>query len=258
MLLVWSVFVASLLGSVHCAAMCGAFACMTSPLGRGGRNAGHPAASGASRGPAFPHSRFSTTIAYHLGRLTSYVALGLVAGTLGARLDRAGELLGLTRLAAVLSGILMVAWALGTIAAHLGVRVPVTLAPEWARRAIGAALGIARDRSLTQRAYLIGLATTLLPCGWLYAFVVVAAGTGSALVGANVMFVFWIGTLPMLTAIIAGSAKGFTPLARRMPTVSALIVLALGVLSMIGKLRMPTPGDHLASMHMSSVHVGSR
>jgi len=110
-----------------------------------------------------------------------------------------------------------------------------------------------------QRAYLIGLATTLLPCGWLYTFVVVAAGTGSALAGANVMFVFWVGTIPMLTAVTAGALRLFAPAMRRMPIATALIVLVLGVLSIIGKLRMPTVHAHAPMiMQTSSVHVLGR
>ena len=45
-----------------------------------------------------------------------------------------------------------------------------------------------------------GLLTTLLPCGWLYAFVALAAGTASAPLGALVMLTFWIGTLPAIAA----------------------------------------------------------
>lgn len=250
MLLVWGVLVASLLGSLHCAAMCGAFACMASPL-----STRHPdAAASPSARSALPRSRRSSAIAYNIGRLTSYVALGLLAGTFGARIDDAGALAGWSHLAAVIAGALMIAWALGTIAAQVGVRVPITLAPEWARRALGGVLAAARDRSQTQRAFLIGLVTTLLPCGWLYTFVVVAAGTGSALLGAGVMVVFWIGTLPMLATIAGGSARVFGPLARRLPIATALLVFALGVLSIIGKLRMPLAPEH-ASMHMSSFNA---
>ena len=253
MLLVWGVLVASLLGSVHCAAMCGTFACMASPV----RHPGHPDGREAAGGPALPPSWLEQS-AYHVGRLISYLILGLIAGTLGARVDRAGELAGLSHLAAVVAGCLMVAWAAGTIASHLGVKVPVTLAPEWARKAIGGALSVARDRSRTPRAFLIGFATTLLPCGWLYTFVVVAAGTGSALLATNVMFVFWLGTLPMLAIVVAGAGRLLGPLARRMPIATAMIVLLLGLLSIAGKLRMPSVHTHEVSMHMPSADVVSR
>ena len=235
--------------------MCGAFACMAAGHGGHGGHRSHPDAREARGGPAFAQSRVSTASAYHLGRLTSYVLLGLTAGALGARLDIAGANVGLSHFAAVIAGVLMVAWALGTIATHVGVRIPVSLAPEWARRALGAVLVAARDRSQLPRSFLIGLVTTLLPCGWLYTFVVVAAGTGSALVGANVMFVFWMGTLPMLATIAATSARAFAPLAQRLPIATATIVLVLGVLSIAGKLRMPTVTGHGAAMHMSSANV---
>ena len=249
MLVVWGVFVASLLGSVHCAAMCGTFACMASPIRRG-HGDDRSAAAGA---PAWLEQS-----AYHAGRLTSYLLLGLIAGGLGARVDRLGGLAGWSHLAAIVAGCLMVAWAAGTIASHVGVKVPVTLAPEWARKAIGGALSIARDRSRLPRAYLIGLATTLLPCGWLYTFVVVAGGTGSAFLGANVMLVFWLGTLPMLAMVVAGAGRLLGPLARRLPIATAMIVLLLGLLSIAGKLRMPSVHAHELSMHAPSVHVVGR
>ena len=164
----------------------------------------------------------------------------------------------MSHIAAIVSGSLMVAWAAGTIASHAGVKVPVTLAPEWARKAIGGALTIARDRSRTPRAFLIGVATTLLPCGWLYTFVVVAGGTGSAPLGAYVMLVFWVGTLPMLTMVVAGAGHLLGPLARRMPIATAMIVLVLGLLSIAGKLRMPTVHTHEPSKHMLSANVVHR
>ena len=52
-------------------------------------------------------------------------------------------------------------------------------APRFMQRLVQAGHRRAMNRSPVARAALIGLLTTLLPCGWLYAFVVTAAG-GSA------------------------------------------------------------------------------
>ena len=103
MLLVIGVLVASLLGSVHCAGMCGGFVCFY--------------AGGAGSGTR-------AHVAYNVGRLASYLFLGLVAGMVGATVDRFGALAGLSRGAAVLSGTLMVAWGLSTLLAARGVRWP--------------------------------------------------------------------------------------------------------------------------------------
>jgi sulfite exporter TauE/SafE len=47
--------------------------------------------------------------------------------------------------------------------------------------------------------FLMGLATVLLPCGWLYSFIVSALAARSAVAGAIVMTVFWASSLPALS-----------------------------------------------------------
>lgn len=227
MTLVLGVLVASLLGSVHCGAMCGAFTCLYAPPGKAGG--------------AWSHA------AYNLGRLVSYTLLGLVAGAAGARTNALGEQAGMAQLAGVVAGVLMIAWAMGVFAASLGARLPFTLAPEWAKRTFGTVLVAARHRSARTRALLVGLVTTLLPCGWLYTFVVVAGGTGGALRGASVMVAFWLGTVPIMVTVGWTAARALRPVARRLPLVSAALVLALGVLSVAGKLHAPS--DASAHMH---------
>ncbi|MFI5246076.1 MAG: sulfite exporter TauE/SafE family protein, partial [Gemmatimonadales bacterium] len=208
MTLVAGVLLASLVGSIHCAAMCGGFVCSY---------AGTRSAHGFADLPAH--------LAYNGGRLVSYLLLGLGAGAIGARIDDLGRLAGVGRGAAVLAGTLMVAWALATLGAALGVRIPGTFAPAWLQRRLGSALLAMRDRPPIARAALTGLLTTLLPCGWLYTFVVTAGGTGSALAGAGTMLAFWIGTVPALLAVGFGAQRLLGPLARRLPLAAATVVL---------------------------------
>lgn len=47
--------------------------------------------------------------------------------------------------------------------------------------------------------FLMGLTTVLLPCGWLYSFIVSALAARSAIAGAIVMTVFWASSLPALS-----------------------------------------------------------
>ena len=56
---------------------------------------------------------------------------------------------------------------------------------------------LVRERPPVARALLLGLFSTLLPCGWLYAFAVLAAGTGGPWTGMLVMAAFWAGTVPV-------------------------------------------------------------
>jgi sulfite exporter TauE/SafE len=220
MALVLAVLLASLLGSVHCAAMCGAFVCFYAASG--------PAAS--------RRTDFAGHAAYNLGRLVSYLTLGAVAGTIGAALDRAGVLAGLGKIAAIAAGAMIVVWGIHAALAAVGARMPGPRVPAGWQRAMGGALERVRDRPPIIRAAVTGLVTTLLPCGWLYAFTVTAAGTGTPLRSMLVMFVFWLGTLPMMVAVGLSARRFFGPWRQRLPLVSASLLVMLGLFSIASHL----------------------
>jgi len=235
---VLGVLLSSLLGSVHCAGMCGGFVCFYAEGGAGREPA---------RGP-LPHA------AYNGGRLISYLLLGAAAGTIGAMLDRAGALAGISRAAAIVAGMLMVIWGASTILATRGIKLPLEmpLPLQWVQREFGAALRQLRDASPTVRAAATGLLTTLLPCGWLYIFVAMAGGTGSTMRGMLLMLAFWAGTLPMMVAVGVSAQHLFGPLRRKLPLVTATLVVVLGLLTITGRLRPPAVGsarDHAEMTH---------
>ena len=220
MTLALAVLVASLLGSVHCAAMCGAFVCFyASPQG-----------TSSARDEAGAHA------AYNLGRLASYTLLGVTAGAIGHALNAAGSIAGIQRVAAITAGVLMVAWGIYSVLGALGVRVPASTVPAGWSRAMGSILLRLKEQPPVIRAAATGLATTLLPCGWLYAFVVTAAATGSASRGALVMLVFWLGTLPVMLAVGIGARRMLGTFGTRMPIVSGAAIIVLGVLSIAGRI----------------------
>jgi uncharacterized protein len=233
MTLLLGVLAASLAGSVHCAAMCGGFVCMY-----------------ARAGALAPRTGLRAHAAYNAGRLLSYLTLGLLAGLIGARIDHVARLASIERGAAIAAGTLMVAWAMGFIATTLGARLPRVSAPAWAKRRLGGVLLALRDQPPAVQAGALGLFTTLLPCGWLYTFVVTAAGTGSPINGAAVMVAFWAGTVPLLVGVGLGAGRVARPIARHLPVASALVVLVLGALSIAGKVQ-PIGSSHAAH----AVHV---
>ena len=220
--LIAAVLVASLLGSLHCAGMCGPFAAF------------------AVLTPGGPDSRpLRLGMAYNGGRLISYSLLGATAGLLGATLDLGGSMVGLQRAAAILAGAFMTAIGAVTVLRMLGVRFPL---PSPAR-----ALGgwIRRGHASTAawspapRALAIGLLTALLPCGWLYAFVVAAAGTGDPLRGAITLAAFWMGTLPILAAVGAGARRLAGSSGQRVQLLASILVMAFGIFSIIGVKGLP-------------------
>jgi uncharacterized protein len=218
------ILAASLIGSVHCAAMCGGFVCFYAGAGPSGSNDG-PVALRA-------HAM------YNVGRLTSYLLLGAIAGALGAGVSMVGRMAGVAQAATVLAGALMIGWAISTILAQRGVAIGAIHAPEAWQRALGRALQRVRQQPMSVRAGVTGLLTTMLPCGWLYVFVATAASTGTVRGGLTVMAIFWLGTVPALLAVGLGAQRLFGPLRKRLPSLSAVAVLVMGVLAMSGHLSM--------------------
>lgn len=219
-----AVFLASLTGSLHCAGMCGGLVAVY--------------AGGA---PAEPRRRWTAHLAYNLGRLVAYATLGAVAGFAGRAVDLAGSLAGLARVAETLSGALIAIWGLHALALARGLRVPSMAAPGWLRRRFGRGLALVENRPPAERAAALGLLSALLPCGWLYAFVVAAAGTGGPATGALLMTLFWAGTVPALAGIGAAVQSVAGPLRRHLPTACAVVMIVVGLLAVAGRASMRPP-----------------
>jgi hypothetical protein len=162
-------------GSGHCIGMCGGIA---SSLGLGqGRSL---------RG-------LLRVAAAHLGRVTSYMVAGSIAGFAGAALVTgvfgANAMLVLRGLAAaVILAIglqLLFGWPLLRVIEQGGARFWQLLAPQM-RRLVPPADPL--------RAFGVGALWGWLPCGLVFAQLAVAAASGGAAAGALIMLVFGLGT----------------------------------------------------------------
>jgi len=218
--LIGTVLLASLLGSLHCASMCGAFA-----------------AFATLPGPDTAIGRLPLHLAYHGGRLVIYVVFGALAGMLGAALDVGGTLVGVQRAAGIVAGAILVGAGLIAALRLSGVKLPSLAAAVVP--VIGEGLRKGHETALRwppiMRALAVGLMTAILPCGWLWAFVVAAAGTGHALLGALTLAAFWVGTVPVL-AVIGGGVQRITGLLGvRTQLAACLVVIGLGVLALAGR-----------------------
>jgi sulfite exporter TauE/SafE len=194
-------FTTGLVGSGHCALMCGPLAC-----------AGEPRDLGARRRSAG---------AWQLGRLAAYAGVGALLGTFGHAV--------LTALSGRAMRALPWAMAAGLVLSALEVGRSVPTLP-----------GIARiSRRLVRtgakfsppvRAVLRGAATPFLPCGLLYGAFVMAAAAGSLVGGATIMTAFGLGALPALAAVQAFVPAGLGRLGRS-PRVAALSRRAIPLLA---------------------------
>lgn len=196
------IFASSLLGSLHCVAMCG-------PL---------VGLHGGARS-------LWLALVHALGRLTTYAALGALAGMVGRAVDVAGHAATVQHIASIAAGTIIAGWGVHAIAVARGWLAAPTAKGSMFQRG----LVQLRTRRAAGRAWLVGVLTGLLPCGWLWAFVVSAAGTASPLTGAAVMVVFWAGTVPAMTGVLALGGPLIAQLRKRMPVISACVLIALGL-----------------------------
>ena len=207
-----TVLAMSLFGSMHCAGMCGAFVMLC--VGGEKQSAGRHAA---------------VQSAYHGGRLIVYTMLGVLAGTIGSFVDLGGKAIGLQRTAMMAAGIAMIIFGLIALLRVLGVRIATVGVPRPMRDAFLWGQQKAHAQHPVLRALIIGLFSMFLPCGWLYAYVVVAAGTADPLYGGLTMIAFWMGTVPILAALGVGVQTLLGPLRKHLPAAMAVILVVVGV-----------------------------
>lgn len=234
-----TVLVASLVGSPHCAGMCGGIAAFCGGVGE----------CGAKR------SMVASGL-YHAARLASYAAVGALAGAFGTLLNAGGSLVGVQRVAAVAAGVAVAVVGLALIAQASGVQTGRVPLPGRVKRLLTAVHRAAAAMPPARRAVVVGLATPLLPCGWLWAFAAVAAGTGSAAGGALVMAAFWAGTVPVLALVGAGIASLGAERRRLLGAVAGTAMVGVGIYT--AGVRAPladTVAERLAAQHTDVVHA---
>ncbi len=228
------IFLASLLGSLHCVGMCGAFMAVV---------VGDRASS-----------RMATQIGYHGGRLVTYVTLGAIAGLLGRAVDIAGMMAGIQPIAMLLSATVIVVFGIISWMRLKGIQLSALKAPAFLSRLASPGYKYAMTRPPVTRAVIVGLLTTLLPCGWLWTFLVTAGGTAHPAKAALVMSVFWLGTLPAMVTLGA-SVRGVLGVAqRRAPTLACIAMIAVGLITIAGRWRLdPAAWAGTVSPHAASV-----
>ena len=162
-----------LLGSLHCAAMCGPLM-LVLPVTPGG-----------------PALVLTGRLIYQLGRIATYCLLGLLAGLIGKSIFLAGcqRWLSIALGVALLVGLLL--------SKRAALSAPVVRLVAGLKLAMSAQL---QRRSLRALA-LLGLLNGLLPCGLVYVATAGAMARGSIREGIFYMASFGLGTLPMMLSL---------------------------------------------------------
>ena len=201
-------FLLGLMTSPHCLGMCGGIL-----LGNCAQN----------RSPAL------ASLAYNVGRILSYTAIGGIFGALGTviaySMSVKSMVFTMVGLAVVLIGLNL--WGLLP-----GLGALIASQPSFCQ------LPTQTRKRFAGRPLVIGLLTGLMPCASLYAMWLHAVSGGSAAYGAETMLAFALGTAPLL--FLFGALGALIPKKwnKYFLKASAVLVTAMGLKMLITGLRM--------------------
>jgi sulfite exporter TauE/SafE/copper chaperone CopZ len=194
-----------LLTGFHCVSMCGGFVVSyTADDTQEGRKA------------------HKSHLMYAVGKLISYTVIGAAFGLLGSIITFTPLMRGV---AGILAGLFLVIFGLNMLNIFPWLRKIRIRTPLFMNRFVGS------ESKKHSSPLIIGLLSGLMiACGPLQAIYVMAAGTSSTIEGAKILFVFALGTLPVmlgfgfLTSFISSKAT------HNILKTSGVIVIILGVI----------------------------
>ena len=174
-------FTLGLFGSLHCVGMCGPLAIAFSNRERNTKS-----------------QNVMSALGYNLGRTCTYSLLGLIFGTLGSFLLVAD----LQKAISIILGVLLIISFLFTVDIDHAISNHKWLSRTYSR--IRSLISKMMQKSQEYHPFQLGMANGLLPCGLVYLALAGALATGSVIGGVGFMFLFGLGTLPMLFALTTG------------------------------------------------------
>ncbi|MBU5676229.1 sulfite exporter TauE/SafE family protein [Alkaliphilus sp. MSJ-5] len=190
-------FIMGVITSLHCLSMCGGIV--------------------LSQSMAFKDP-IKSTFLYNIGRVVAYTTVGGIVGGIGSVVSFSPMLRGYIT---IFAGGFMILMGLSMLQPFSFLRRYVKLP---------SICNTSKFRQNSNTPLFIGLATGLMPCGPLQTMQLYALGTGSVLKGALAMFVFSIGTVPLMLGL--GTISGYISngLNRRLLKLSAVLVMVLGLI----------------------------
>lgn len=156
-----------ILSSFHCIGMCGGIM-LTQTIGK--------------------KSTFKPSIMYNIGRVLSYTLLGGLVGALGSVFTLTPKIQGIIQ---VLAAIFMFITALNILNIPIFKKIKLSIPVN------------CKVKNNSNSPFIVGILNGLMPCGPLQTMQIYALSTGSFYLGAESMFIFAIGTVPLM--VIFGS-----------------------------------------------------
>jgi sulfite exporter TauE/SafE/plastocyanin domain-containing protein/copper chaperone CopZ len=209
-------FVVGALTSIHCIGMCGGIMLSQSMV----------------KNKCNKFEAIKPALLYNAGRIVSYTVLGGLVGALGSVLSLS---ISIKSGLQIFAGIFMIIMGLNmsgfSVFRKLNIKLP------WSSCSL---------KRKPRTPFFIGILNGLMPCGPLQTMQLYALGTGSLSKGALSMFLFSLGTIPLMLCFGAVSgilSKGYT---KTILKFSGIIVVVLGII-------MGTRGLSLAGINVPNL-----
>lgn len=211
-----SAIIFGLLGSFHCVGMCGAIAFML-PVDRQNKV-----------------KQFFQIASYHLGRLLTYSIIGLLFGLLG----KGFQLFGFQQQISIITGLLMI---LAIVVPNLFRKFKIGQSVATLVMKLKSALGKQLKSKKNNTFFTIGFLNGYLPCGLVYMAVLGAISTSNAIEGSLYMFLFGLGTVPLMSAVVYVGNFTNVVFRKRVQQIIPFVVVVIGVLFVLRGLGLDIP-----------------
>ena len=233
-------FIIGLLTSVHCLAMCG------------GINLSQCIPQAAKQGQEGRMASLRPSLLYNIGRVISYTVVGGIVGALGSVISFSGSFKGIVQLVA---GIFMVIMGLNMLNIFPWLRKFNPRMPKIFAKNIN-------QKKNSNSPLYVGLLNGLMPCGPLQAMQLYALSTGDPMKGALSMFLFSLGTVPLMFGLGVLSSILSQKFTKKVMSVGAVLVVVLGVsmfnngLSLSGFAFAASPFNQSSSSNVAKIQDG--
>ncbi|MCL1947302.1 MAG: sulfite exporter TauE/SafE family protein [Chitinivibrionia bacterium] len=242
-------FVIGLITSVHCIAMCGGINLSQSiPL---------PQESAQNENQS-KISAFIPAFMYNSGRVVSYTAIGFVLGFVGMLFGGDGSNVGLSVTTQgtlkLVAGVFMVIMGINMLNIFPWMRSIIPGMPK----IFNGKINIGKKTPAGVRPLIVGLLNGFMPCGPLQSMQIVALVSANPLAGAFSMFLFSLGTVPLmlgLGSVVSALGRKFTANVMAIGA-TLVVVLGLAMLSQGTSLSGIMPSDMLTVLIVALCVIG--
>lgn len=197
-------FILGFFTSFHCVGMCGGIL-LTQTINKKENN-------------LCKKSSFMTAIKYNSGRIISYTIIGGIVGALGSIFSTTVQIQNLIK---VIAGVFMIISGLHMIGIKIfnNIHIPIFFKKSTCV-------------NNHKNPFIIGYLSGFLPCGPLQTMQLYALSSGSFIMGASSMFVFSLGTLPIMLTFAYFSSRINSLFNEKIYKYVGILIVILGILMM--------------------------